>query len=104
MLKKQEVKGSWRGAGHRLRAWAWETDHDDTVPTVLAWLVLPAFVVLVVAAHVSTWAAVAMILAPPAAVALLMYGRSEVRAAQQTVDDIRRQLSSSPTARQRIDR
>lgn len=103
MFQKQQVNGLWRDAGRRVRAWAWDTDHDDTVPTVLAWLLPLAILILLVATYVSLWMVLGMVLMPAVAV-FLVRGRTHVLAAQRTIDDGRRQLSSPSATTRRIER
>lgn len=91
MTEEERIHGEWHGVGRRLHQWAWETNHNDTVPTTLAGLIPLAFLVPLVAAYASPWMALALILSP-LAVVVCARGRREVHEAHRTIEDIQREV------------
>lgn len=46
----------------QLIRWAWETDHDDKVPTVVAGIIPPLILMLLIVLYVSPWTLLTVVL------------------------------------------
>lgn len=64
----------------QLIRWAWETDHDDKVPTVVAGIIPPLILILLIALYVSPWTLLTVVLVAALIVRSIRNERTEGQA------------------------
>lgn len=69
----------------RFARWAWDTDHDDKVPAVVAGASSAVLLLLFLATYISPWFA-ALTLLGPALAAAVIRGAHQVRRARLTIE------------------
>lgn len=84
--------------GRRFAQWAWHTDHDDLVPTVVSCALPLVLLALLVAFHGSPWWAAGVLVLVPTLFVAVMRGGAKLRDANRSVEDIRTELSGESLA------
>lgn len=89
-----------RHAVFRLARWAWDTDHDDRIPTVIAGCVLALLLLILAGGYGSLWLAFTVISLP--AMSLLLAQRDE-RNPNQIAEGAEREIGNSRARRRPLE-